>query len=147
MSIEELESQKELVLAQITKLGQTKEGLDAVVTGHEAQKSIYADLSKAIENKQSIIAILDPDIKSLTEKKLVLENQNNSLQVSISEKTALKEEVEKLKGMIKILQKEHEEFTVQHAEKKKLAETNLQGTVEKLQFLSATLSSLMNQIK
>lgn len=146
ITVEELESKKQLLLIEIHKLGKTKEDLDLTVSKHDANNAKYADLSKAIDNKQSIIDLLNPDITSLTNKKLSLQNECNSIQTTLNEKKDLISEVDKLKSMIKILQKEYSDFNDEFTLKRNTAESKLSATTEKLRFLYASLGSVLNQV-
>lgn len=144
---EELELRKANLLTDISTLGQTKEALDAVIANHDAQSAQYSELGVSIDNKKNIIALLEPEIKKMTEVKNKLEKECEVLIATIEDKNFLKSEIDKFKKMIKILQSEHAEFESNFSQKRKKAESTLTATIEKLDFLHASVGSIRAQLK
>lgn len=147
LSPEELESKKELLLNQISQYGKTFEALEATVNAHEGQKTEYADLTKAIENKKALKALLEPEVSSLADKKNSLDKQIESSQATLDEKNALTAEIQQLRGMIKILQKEHQDFSDAFNEKKLEAGKHMQAMKEQLSILHAATGSVISHLE
>lgn len=145
-TVEELEARKMMLLKEISDLGKTKEELDSVVENHEAKNKKFADLTQAIEDKETVVALLNPEIQKLSEENTKLKNDNSALEVSIEDKTSLLEEINQLKDIIKILQNEERDYRSTFELLKDKSTAEIRNAKDKLKFLSATISSVLAQL-
>lgn len=145
-TVAELEARKQALLSDIGRLGNTKEGLDLIVTNHEATKAEFTEAKKEIEVMKQTTKSLELDIAQLSNTKRKLTSELNVLDDSIKEKTKLYEEVTKLKAIIKVLREEEDMFTKKHLTAKTKSDSITEISKTKLLGLKTDIETVISQL-
>lgn len=145
-SNEKLQERRDLLLSEITDFGKKLEVLDITVRNHPAHKEEYEKIIKDIEYKTALMDILNNDLKNMVQDKSKLITELSMYKVDLEQKKVLNDDIEKLKGIVKVLQQEEYNSKARYAEHEKKVQSTLKDSKEKLQFIHATVNSVISQL-
>lgn len=128
-----LEKKKITLGKDIEKLEKQVSILDGIVANHDAAKAKYADVLISID--------------SMIETKNAINNEITKLSTILDTKKDLISEIEKYKGMIKVLQQEMKEFESGFSARKQNAEQSILIFKEQLGSLYKNIGNVIDQVK
>ena len=142
----------EMLSNLIDKLEDTKRILDTKVETHKAHslniesaESQLRELLKEIEFRRQVGTDTSIETNKLIAKKLLLEEEVNSLQVSVNAKKEYIADIEKYPAQTKLLQEEMESFLNEHAENKRQAERELSEIKDKVKEIHSHIGVIINK--
>jgi len=143
----ELQDRKGMLLAEILDLESQKKELDKIVKTHQGKTIKDKSLDDSIAEKRKTLEDLNTEINPLADQKALLEKQCSDIEYSIEQKQSLSVDIIKYKSMLKILQKEVNDFEVLLDNKKTKSENVLTDTTDKLNTLYVDIKNILDSLK
>lgn len=142
----------EMLSSLIDKLEDRKRMLDTKIEAHKANsldvesaESKLRELLKEIEFRRQVGMDTSVETNKLVAKKLLLEEEVNTLQSSVNAKKEYIADIEKYPALTKELQEEMEKFQNEHAENKRKATQELNEIKNQLKALHTAIGLSIKQ--
>ena len=142
----------EMLSSLIDKLEDRKKKLDTVVGNHQgftldiqAAETKLLELLKEIDIKKQITLEVSQSLSELTNKKLLLQGENEQLQAKVDAKKNYIADIGKYPAMVKALQEEMEAFQNEHSENKRKAEQEIEEIKNKARDIHQHAALIFNK--